>query len=114
MAPLEVQPFVDRAPILHDVGETLVGAKIRGAKIPWALLINILETINSGDLWGGFTFSGIEEAKWVLKNHPEHILSVAQAALNLIPENAIPLLLMRAKGDERPLHSTPDHPLRVN
>jgi hypothetical protein len=37
---------------------------------------------------------------------------MAESALYLVPQKAIPMLLDRAIGDSRQLHSNPDHPLR--
>jgi hypothetical protein len=111
--PLDIQPFIDSAYSLHNVVETLLGAKSRGAKISQEFMIANLEKVNSWDLWEGFAFSGTEESKWVLDNHPEQVVNVAKAVLFRIPDVAIPMLLSHAEGDERQLHSTPDHPLRL-
>ena len=64
-------------------------------------------------MWEEFAGLGHEESSWVLDRHPDKILSVAQPSLHLAPEVAIPLLLIRAVGDDRNLHSSPDHPLRL-
>jgi hypothetical protein len=112
-ASLPIELLIDKAPSIKEVGETLIGAKARGANIPWTLLSKVLQKAESGELWGYFSGLGKEETIWVLNNHPEYLLDVANSALDSDPETAIPLLLNKSIGDNRQLSSTVDHPLRL-
>ncbi len=118
IAPLPLRGFIERAPSLMDVGYTLVGAKARGAKIPLDLFIEILQNVDINNLWGSsqlwkeFAYLGTDETNWVLMNHPEHLLHVAQPALFRSPDVVIPLLLKQAVSDTRQLSLTFEHPLK--
>lgn len=102
-----------QAPDLPEAARTLMGAKARGAAVPQKLLTAVLERIHSPDLWKEFAWLGHDEAGWILRSHPEMLISIARPALQRAPEIAVPLLLEKAIGDERQLHSTPEHSLRL-
>ena len=98
-----------------DIAETaltLIGARARGAAVPDNLLTEIINGANSDKVLLNYSYLGSSECNYALDNHPDRLLTVAEAALNLVPQKAIPLLLSNASGDTRPLHSHPDHPLR--
>lgn len=110
---LDPARLIANAPFLAGVAFTLMGAKARGALVPQDQLISILEREKSGDAWEAYAWLGRDESNAVLERHPELLIKVARAALHRTPEKVIPLLLRAASGDERQLHSTPDHPLRL-
>ena len=112
-ASLDPARLIANAPFLVGVAFTLIGAKARGALIPQDQLISILERAKSGDVWEAYAWLGRDESNAVLERHPELLIKVARAGLHRTPERIIPLLLRAASGDERQLHSTPDHPLRL-
>ncbi|MEC4686339.1 MAG: hypothetical protein VST71_11475 [Nitrospirota bacterium] len=109
---LDSEPLIEEAPDLTDVALTLVGAIARGAIIPSDQLLTILEKARS-DVWKAYAWLGRNEANIVLERHPELLMKIARAALHRAPETVVPLLLKAAVGDERPLHSATDHPLRL-
>lgn len=108
-----VEPLLAQAPNLSEAVRTLIGAKARGATVPNELLTKILEQTYSHDVWEEYVWLGHDEAVWALTHHPERIISIARPALHRAPEVIIPLLLDRAIGDQRQLHSTPEHPLHL-
>ena len=110
---LPIEEFIKNAPSLHNVANTLMGARRRGANIPQELLVEQLEQLNSGTLWEEFAYLGESEATWVLENKPQFLIVVARPALLYAPTKGIPLLLSAAIGDERELHSSTDHPVRI-
>ena len=114
---IKVVPSVDllinQSPYIAETAKTLVGVKARGGKLPSDLLIEVLERAGSEKAWVDFAWLGRDETRWFIENHPEQFELITNPALEYDPSNAIPLLLSRAIGDTRPLHSTPDQPLRV-
>lgn len=110
---LPIEQLLRQVPRISDVAHTLLGARSRGAVIPQTLLIQVLEQTHSEDAWFGYVSLGRDEASWTLQHLPEKIISVAQPALYNAPEFTIPLLLKESIGDQRQLHSTPEHPLRL-
>lgn len=109
---LPIEPFLKQAPRLSCVAQELIGAKFRGAAIPDRLLVAILEE-SSAPPWREYAWLGEGEASYVLNHHPEQLISVAKPFLHWIPMTALPRLLEAAVGDNRPLHSNTDHPLRI-
>jgi hypothetical protein len=108
-----LERIVAEAPRTADVVNTLIGASARGALIPNETLQRMVEDVDSDRVWVDYARLGKDQATWILRNHPEKLLSVARVLLEFIPEDVIPLLLEKAEGDGRQLHSTPDHPLRL-
>jgi len=110
---LPIEPLLAQAPSLPQAARTLIGVRAGGGDIHQGLLISVLEQARSEDAWRAYAWLGRDEASWTLQNHPEKVITIAQPALDQVPEIAIPLLLKAAIGDQRPLHSTPEHPLRL-
>lgn len=112
-ASLDASRLLENAPNLGDAVMTLIGARARGAVIPSDLLIGLLERVNTEEAWHTYAWSGEKEAEAVLDRHPELLIKIARATLQNTPKKVIPLLLNAAIGNERELHSTTDHPLRL-
>lgn len=110
---LPISPLLAQVPDLAETARTLIGAKARGAEISPESLTRLLKKAQSIQAWKEYVLLGHSEAKWVLKQYPEMVLLIANPALQRAPETTIPLLLDKAIGDKRKLHSTPDHPLRI-
>jgi hypothetical protein len=102
--------LMQAVPDKSDLAETLTGAITRGAKIP--NIIEILESIGSASVWEDYAALGEDEAKFVLRHHPEFLYTVGQETLRLAPTETLPLLFKAAIGDERDLGHALDHPLR--
>ncbi|MEW6029399.1 MAG: hypothetical protein AB1554_07935 [Chloroflexota bacterium] len=110
---IPIEEFLANAPSLHEVVETLLGGRRRGANIPQSFLLEMLEKSNSVDLWENFAYLGEQEANWVLSNKHQLLIAIARPILINSPEKGIPLLLSAAVGDERELHSSTNHPVRI-
>jgi hypothetical protein len=93
-----------------DLAETLIGAITRGANIP--NIIEILESTGSASVWEVYASIGEDEAKFVLRRHPELLHAVGKETLRLVPAETLPLLFKAAIGDERELGNALNHPLR--
>lgn len=101
------------APDWESATNALIGARARGAPVPAELLRSRMSACGHSDTWRHFVLLGREEAEWVLSDHPQQFPVVAEWALLSAPDKVIPTLLGRAVGDDRPTHSSPDHPLRI-
>lgn len=64
-------------------------------------------------VWEEYAGLGKAEAAWVIENFNGKYSLLALPLLHHIPQHAIPKLLTEAIGDDRTLHSHPDHPLRL-
>ncbi len=104
--------LIEAASNVTGVVRTLIGAAAYGASVPSDLLRGLLEHAESAEAWTEYAALGEAEATWVLTVHPELTIAVADAALAWAPRAAIPRLLTQVVGDNRPLNSFPDHPLR--
>jgi len=109
---LPYRDLIKQSPDIVETAVTLIGARARGALVPNDLLVELIKQTRSDKVLKGFSYLGPNECDWVLENYPAKLLLIADAALSLSPNKAIPLLLTRAIGDNSPLHSNPDHPLR--
>ena len=110
---ISIERLINKSPDLSQTTQILIGAKAIGANVPDSYLQNFLINYGMYDDWGWFVRLGYDEAKWVLNKYPEKIITVGRSALFTAPEITIPLLLERSIRDSRPLHSTPEHPLRI-
>ncbi|MFO7171942.1 MAG: hypothetical protein DIU70_003105 [Bacillota bacterium] len=105
--PIPVVGLLDKAPSRVSALRTLIAAARNRPEPPE---LRSLLTVANSDVWREYAWLGPEQCRWVLSQHPEHLIAVSEAALHFIPEEVLPLLLAAAKGGE---HSTRDHPLRV-
>ena len=110
-APLDYHLALSFVPHLGHATTELVLAQAAGASVP-DLLELVLE---SGDVTAARHFAalGAHEAAKLLDAAPQLAVPVARQALHTAPEATLPLLLTAAIGDDRELHSSPDHPLRI-
>lgn len=109
---LKIETYIEKSLSPSETCATLIGARARGGQVPTNLLVDLLRNINHPDLWRDFASLGRDEAICVFQYHPNPG-DIASALLGNAPEYAIPLLLQGAVGDDRALHSHPDHPLRL-
>lgn len=101
--------LLHKTPSLSDTAHAIFGARARGANVPFELLTFLVEETK---LWEDFAYIGDNEINWLIERHPEVIVTIAKPALERVPRKALPLLLGKAVGDNRPLNSHPEHPLR--
>lgn len=110
---LDIDPFASLAEWPCGVARTLVGARRQGGRVPARLLQEWLERCNDTEAWQEYAYLGSPEASWVLDRHPAFVVDLHNSLLARIPERAVPALLDTAIGDQRELHSSPDHGLRI-
>lgn len=110
---LDPQYLIENSISYDDMLITLIGAKARGAIIPYDRLQKLLRKSNSTKVWEAFAWSGTDEAKIAFDTHPEMLISLSHPFLFRIPYTVLPHLLEAAIGDNRPLNSATNHPLRV-
>ena len=110
---LNIGPYISQAPSLWDVTDTLIGTSARGGEVPVPLLWDLLAGMDSDELWQKFAWLGRNQVVRVLNQLPDKVSIVAQSALFHVPQESLPLLFKAAVGDNRPLHSATDHPMRI-
>ncbi len=96
-----------------DVVEVMLHAGLRGGKVNKEELYVLVEKTGYPKLFAGFAAFGKDEAAKVIKEHPDEALNSPREFLQYLPEAILPLMLEKAIGDERELHSTTEHPMRV-
>jgi hypothetical protein len=104
--------LISQAPDITETALALIGARARGAAIPDSMLIELVDRADSDKVWEHYSYLGPNECNWLLENHSDKLIIVTEAALDFVPQQAVPLLLTLAINDTRPLHSHPDHPIR--
>lgn len=109
--PLDVRRLIDKVPSKSETATALVGARARGADIPW--LTEFLKQVDSPQAWRHFASLGKDEATFVLRHDPSIACTIGREALILAHDEALPLLLGASVGDNRALHNSVDHPLRL-
>ncbi len=98
---------------LEDTTLEIIGARARGAAVPPALMTSLMEGAGSRQAFRDYASLGPDEARWILQRWPEALVVVMYPALHHVPQETLPRLLAAAVGDNRQLHSSPEHPLRV-
>ncbi len=99
-----IDGLVSQAPHAEGVARTLIGARARGGRVGLPMLTGLLLSSHMAEeTWEAFADIGPDESRWVLRNHPEHLLSVASPALRHVPEETIPMLLaaQAQQGNDR-------------
>ena len=95
---LDYRPLLERIGNRHDVVKTLVGARIWGALIP--NLLYHVEDVGSASLWSEYALIGPSETQYIIENHPELIVDIAQSGLMRMPESVIPRLLDAVRRED--------------
>lgn len=98
---------------ISDVVEVAIHAGLRGAVVNREALYVLLEKIGTPDLFAIYAAFGEKEANQVIDSHTDMALALPYEYLRVTPEHILPLLLEKSIGDNRPLHSTTEHPLRI-
>ncbi|MHB8107469.1 MAG: P-loop NTPase family protein [Candidatus Cryosericum sp.] len=109
-----IDPFeyLSHYPKLSDTAAVILGASLRGGEVDKERLYRLIERTNAPDLYGGYALLGMEDARRVLADHPDMALESPSHFLEVCPEGILPLMLDKCCGDDRPLHSNPEHPMR--
>lgn len=110
---LPIEALLDAAPSNAAAALTLVGARGRGASVPDHLMQGLVTATRDTSVWKAYASLGADESRRVLSLRPDLLTDVGWITLRTAPETAVPQLLARAVGDDRPLHAYPEHPLRL-
>lgn len=108
--PVSIKRLLNSAPNRASALRALILAARHGLE-PSEL--RTLLTVQDSGVFEAYASLGPEHCRWVIAAHPQYLVDISHAALYYIPEEILPLLIAAAKGDERQLHSTPEHPLRI-
>ena len=95
---LDYRPLLEGVSSRYDIVKTLIGARTYGASILG--LLSHVEDIGSASLWSEYAMIGPLETHYVIDNHPELILDIAQSALMRMPETVIPKLLDNVRRED--------------
>jgi hypothetical protein len=104
--------LLDKSPDFDETTLTLLGALHRGATVPENMLFERVMRSESEEIWSGFAWLGEYRTDRILTQHPERVTLILEPALEWHPTKTLPLLFEKAVGDNRPLNSATDHPLR--
>lgn len=108
-----IDPVLGQVTNLEEATLEIIGAKARGGAVPPVLITSLIERTVSPRAFGQYAELGSDETRWILQRWPEALVVVMYPALHHIPQEILPRLLAAAVGDNRQLHSSPDHPLRL-
>lgn len=111
-SPLDYKQVVRKAPSKHSATRALIGTRARGGSVPRDFLQKAVEHLDRRNLWQNYAAAGREEAQWILKEHSDKTVAVAEQALSSAPRQTLKTLLKQSVGDDRPLPQTSEHPLR--
>jgi hypothetical protein len=107
------QELIAKAPSPGRAVETLIEAKSVGAEVPMQELRHLVAGVGSLRAWNGLAQLSEQDARWVLENYSGDIVGVGGSTLLQAPEPAVRALLERASSAGGPIHSNPDHPMRI-
>lgn len=106
--------LLQQTPNQIDTALELIHVKARRGNVPDDLLKNYLNTLPTvSKVWIAYAWLGPVEAEWVLKHYRGAIANIGYPTLVNAPKQAISALISEAVGDNRLLHATPEHPLRI-
>ena len=109
-----IDPFeyLSLYPSISDTAAVIIGAALRGGEVDKERLYRLIERTSAPGLYGDYALLGMDEARRVLADHPDMALESPSHFLEIYPEGILPLMLGKCGGDDRPLHSNPQHPMR--
>ncbi|TET52628.1 MAG: ATP-binding protein, partial [Anaerolineales bacterium] len=110
---LDISPLLSVAPNATESLRSLIGARRRGGAVPTDMIRARLEREPSFGPWKEYAGLGPHEALWVVQEHPDRIVSIADVLLELAPHAAIPALLDQAAQDLLPAHATRERALSL-
>lgn len=110
---LPYRDLLHHAPDTGKAVEVLVIAALWQVPVPRTDLRELVAEHGTTDAWRYFAQLGQDEGRWVLENYRGPLSDIARAALSTAPRATILRLLEDAEEASGPLHSQPDHPLRI-
>jgi hypothetical protein len=112
VAPVSFEDAVREVGLTHGLVKTAIAARAHGAGLAASRLLELVQSINSNDVWREYACSSNDHGERVIQDHPELIPKLADVLLRTVPERVIPRLLELAARDLRPEHQAPEHPIR--
>jgi hypothetical protein len=110
---LDFRPLLQRAPSRSSAVDTLVLAAGYGVPIRASELRELVARHGSPRAWRNLAAIDRDSARFTLEQYPGELAGIARQVLSQEPELVIPRLLGGAVVASGPLHSQPDHPLRI-
>jgi hypothetical protein len=110
---LDYRVLLDQVPSLSSAVETMVAARGYGAAVPLRDLRDLVARAGFLRSWEMLAELSKEEALWVLEHYPGDVVDIARATLEWAVEATILCLLKRAEAVTGPIHSQPNHPMRI-
>jgi hypothetical protein len=110
---LPIEPLLDQIPNRYETVMALIRARNRGANVPDHLLRALVSELGRPKVWEEYAWLGRKEAEWAFYQCSDFLKPIAVPGLANAPELYLPELLTSCIGDDRPLHSNPDHILRL-
>ncbi|MFV8258304.1 hypothetical protein ACNQKP_10880 [Bdellovibrio bacteriovorus] len=109
---LDPVPFYSEVSNSEELASTIVHAAHRGANIPDHIIFERVVSADAPKVWESYAWLGKRQTLKVLEEFPQYDQSLIEPGLNYCPEKMLPRMFERAIGDNRPLNSNPDHPIR--
>ncbi|MFC2079495.1 hypothetical protein ACFLSZ_05915 [Candidatus Bipolaricaulota bacterium] len=113
LIPLDLGKAIGICPNRTAALLTVIGAVARGGNLDPAQLGDLIGEYSEKEVWCSFASLRQDYCDYALKRHPEIIESCTRGVLQSSPKDCIPLMLNRAIGDNRPLRTATDHPIRI-
>jgi hypothetical protein len=110
---LDYKQLLETAPNPDSAALAVVEAAGRGANVPEHALRELVARSRSSKVWQAYSLMGEDQALWAIDHYPGDLVYLAREALLCAPQATIPRLLQRAVGATGPLHSQPNHPIRL-
>jgi len=112
---LDPSLILNRVKYLEECATTLIGAKGVGGSVPDEILVPIIESCGSPEIWRDYCWLGKEEVDMALDKCRVGIGDVADPSLFYQPEKAIPLLLDEAvRESSRVTYGAEDPPRLID
>lgn len=110
---LDYRSLLTQAADKEDATEVLALAARCGAAVPMDNLRALIKQVRSRKAWWRLATLGEDSGRWVLENYSGDVEDIIHPVLESAPKAAVHLLLERAGAAQGPLHSQPEHPLRI-
>jgi len=108
-----IELVLEKIDTQKDAVFEIIGAMTKGAVVPPRLIQSLIERTPSPTIFKEYASLGAEETHWILQRWPQTLGEIVEAALHYIPREVLPALFQQAIGNNHPLHSFPDHPIRI-
>jgi hypothetical protein len=112
-AALDYSQLLEKAPDRARAIESVVTARLYGARVTDQHLRELVASINSRKAWQGLAATAENNALWALDNYPGDGSRIATAALQVAPEPTVRYLLEKAVGATEAPEAQAEHPMSI-